>query len=205
MARLKAFGTVARRASDPAAAVPGEAMAQTAPEALLLISLLAADEASRAEAVRRLAQDFGPLIHLSRPQAFAQTEYYAQEMGRPLNRRLASFRRLLPAHGLAQAKRVCLALEAELALEGRRQVNLDPGLLSAHSLVLASHKPQAHRLAIAEGLWAELTLWYHHGQYHPLPWTYPDYAGEGMRRLLRGLRARYLWQLKQQKPQGVTP
>ncbi|MFH1033196.1 MAG: DUF4416 family protein [Pseudomonadota bacterium] len=180
-------------------------MVPTAPQARLLISLLAAAEAPRTEALRRLVQSFGPLVHLSRPLAFAPTDYYAAEMGGPLTRRLASFQRLLPSHGLARAKRVCQGLEDQLALEGRRQVNLDPGLLCAHSLVLASAKPQGHRLAIAEGLWAELTLWYHHGDFHALPWTYPDYAGEGMRRLLGGLRARYLWQLSQEKPQGVTP
>ncbi|MBI5523091.1 MAG: DUF4416 family protein [Desulfarculus sp.] len=180
-------------------------MNQPAPPARLLVSLLAASEAPRTQAVRRLAQDFGPLDYLSRPLAFDQTGYYAPEMGQPLTRRLASFRRLVPAHGLAQIKLVCQALEAGLAQEGRRRVNIDPGLLCADSLVLASGKRQGHRLALAEGLWAELTLWFHHGDYHPLPWTYPDYAGASMRRLLGGLRARYLWQLREDRPQGGTP
>jgi len=180
-------------------------MAQTAPEVRLVISLLAAAQVPRAEAVGRLAARFGPLDYLSRPLAFGQTDYYAPEMGGPLTRRLASFHNLVPAHGLAGVKRACQGLEAELAREGRRRVNLDPGLLCADSLVLISSKRQVHRLALAEGLWAELTLWFHHGDFHPLPWTYPDYAGEEIRRLLRGLRGRYLWQLRQQKPQGGTP
>ncbi len=179
-------------------------MAQTSPNARLLVSLLAADEEPRAQAVRRLAQSFGPLDYLSRPLAFAQTDYYAPEMGGPLTRRLAGFGHLVSALALAEVKRACMALETELAREGRRRVNLDPGLLSADSLVLASSKPQGHRLAIAEGCWAELTLWFHHGQFHALPWTYPDYAGEGIRRLLKGLRGRYLWQLKQERAQGVA-
>jgi hypothetical protein len=180
-------------------------MTHNAPEVRLVISLLAATEPPRVEAVRHLVQNLGPLVHLSRPLDFARTDYYAGEMGGPLTRRLASFQRLLPAHRLAEVKRLCQDLEVASARQGRRQVNLDPGLLSAHSLVLASSKPQGHRSPLAEGLWAELTLWYHHGQFHHLPWTYPDFAGEGIRRLFKGLRGRYLWQLKQQEPQGVSP
>lgn len=180
-------------------------MTQPASPARLVVSLLAAAEAPRTQAVRRLAQDFGPLDYLSRPLAFDQTGYYAAEMGRPLTRRLVSFRRLVPAHALADIKRACQTLEAELSQDGRRLVNVDPGLLCADSLVLASGKRQGHRLALAEGLWAELTLWYHHGEYHPLPWTYPDYAEVPMRRLLQALRARYLWQLKEDRAQGGTP
>lgn len=180
-------------------------MNQPSPQVRLVVSLLAATEAPRAWAVRRLAQDFGPLDYLSRPLAFDQTDYYASEMGGPLTRRLASFRRLVPVQGLADIKRACQALEAEACRDGRRQVNLDPGLLCADSLVLASSKRQGHRLALDEALWAELTLWYHHGEYHPLPWTYADYAGVRLRRLFQALRARYLWQLREERAQGGTP
>ena len=63
--------------------------------------------------------------------------------------------------------------------ELRRTVNIDPGLLSEESLVLATTKASGHRVAIATGLWAEVTLRFERGEYRPLPWTYPDYRKAG--------------------------
>ena len=177
-------------------------MAKAAAPARLLVSMLAAAEPPRVEALRRLVERLGPLVYLSQPLEFSYTAYYQREMGGPLTRRLAAFRDLLPSCRLPEVKRLCVALEAELARDGRRRVNLDPGMLSADSLVLASGKPQAHRLALAEDVWGEITLLYHHGQFHGLLWTYPDYAAERMRRLLAGLRGRYLWQLLNERARG---
>ena len=160
------------------------------------MSLLAKEEAARSRALERLDAMWGPLDYLSRPLAFDYTSYYEAEMGAPLTRRLASFRPLVGTHELVGAKRACGELERELADGGRRNINLDPGLLSEHSLILASTKPAPHRICIAEGYYAELTLLYHHGGFHPLPWTYPDYAGEELTTRLTALRGRYLWQLK---------
>ena len=105
---------------------------------------------------------------------------------------------------LAEIKLHCLELETELALQGRRQVNIDPGLLSAGALTLATHKEQPHRVAIGPGLWAEITLLFQHGGLQPLPWTYQDYAGQEIRSLLNTLRGRCLWELKRTQGQGGT-
>ncbi|MFH1058303.1 MAG: DUF4416 family protein [Pseudomonadota bacterium] len=162
----------------------------------LVISLLAGSEPPRTRAIQRLCADLGPLDFLSRPLAFAFSDYYAAEMGGPLTRRLAAFRSLVRPWDLAALKARCQALEAELAVADRRQVNLDPGILGGDALILATSKPCGHRLPLAEGLWQELTLWFNHGQFHPLPWTYPDYAGPELREIFAGLRRRLLWQLK---------
>lgn len=173
--------------------------------ARLLVSLLAAEEAPRVQALRRLVESWGPLVFLSRPLEFTHTDYYRAEMGGPLTRRLAAFRDLLPSWRLAEVKGACQGLEHALASAGQRLVNLDPGMLSAGALVLASHKPQGHRLALSPGVWGELTLLFHHGEFHGLYWTYPDYATDQMRRLLSGLRGRYLWQLQKERAQGAEP
>jgi len=168
----------------------------------LVVSLLAGREPERARAVRRLRDRFGPLALLSAPLPFDYTDYYQAEMGPGLSRRLALFCRLHPPQDLARIKRICMSLERDLAHQGRRRVNLDPGFLSAGSLVLATSKYREHRICIGEGLFAELTLWYHHGRFHALPWTYPDYAGQELGRVLEGFRKRYLWQLQHNQPGG---
>ncbi len=168
----------------------------------LVVSLLAGREPERAQAVRRLRERFGPLALLSAPLPFDYTDYYQAEMGPGLSRRLALFSRLYPPQDLPRIKRICMSLERDLAVEGRRRVNLDPGFLSAGSLVLATSKYREHRICIGPGLFAELTLWYHHGRFHALPWTYPDYAGSILGEVLEGFRNRYLWQLRQGQTEG---
>lgn len=173
-----------------------EPLKETEP-ASLVVSLLSADEEPRALALARLADEYGPPDLVSEALAFDQSEYYRSEMGGPLTRRLALFARPIAMDRLAQAKQFCLDLEREQAVEGRRQVNLDPGLLSAGGLVLATTKYKGHRLAIAPGLYAELTLWFHHGRFNTLPWTYPDYAGEELLELLTQCRERHLWLMRE--------
>jgi len=174
-------------------------VADSAEKARLLISLLAAEEAPRSEAVRRLAARFGPLIFLSEPLPFAYTDYYQPEMGAPLTRRLAAFLELVEPERLSVLKGICLSLESDLAVGGKRRVNIDPGLLSAHSLVLATTKNSPHRICLAPGRYAEVTLIFQNGEFKALPWTYPDYAGKEVQDILHDLRRRYLWQLKEDK------
>ncbi len=175
-----------------------------AASAMVMVSLLAGAEPPRTLALARLADLLGPPAFLSAPLPFDHSHYYDREMGAPLNRRLALFNRLVQPWRLAEIKSRCLALETELAPEGRRQVNIDPGLLSAGGLTLASHKERPHRVAIGPGLWAEPTLVFQEGGFQPLPWTYPDYAGQEIRTLLNNLRRRCLWEMKRTPDQGGT-
>jgi hypothetical protein len=56
-----------------------------------------------------------------------------------------------------------------------REVNIDPGLLSLSSLILASTKNYSHRVYLDQGIYAEVTLLFKNQQFNPLEWTYPDY------------------------------
>lgn len=161
----------------------------------LLISCLASDEQGRVRALGMLCDRLGPLAGLSRAMPFDRSTYYQDEMGAGLSRRLACFQRLVDPKTLSGIKAFCCEVESSLSLAGKRTVNLDPGLLSPGSLVLASHKYAPHRICLAEGVFAELTLFYTRGEYRSMPWTYQDYAGDELRRLLGRYRSRYLWQL----------
>lgn len=171
-------------------------MPRQAPPVKLVASLLAADETVRALAVRRLAERFGPLDLLSRPLAFGQTEFYEREMGPGLTRRLAAFTDLVETSRLASIKRVCMSLERDLSEDGKRRVNIDPGLLGADCLVLATSKYRGQRVTLEQGIYADLTLFFHQGRYRSLIWTYPDYAGDELCDILMDVRRRYLWQLR---------
>ena len=42
--------------------------------------------------------------------------------------------------------------------------------------MLATTKDHAHRIYLARGIYAEITLKFQDGRWRPWPWTYPDYA-----------------------------
>ena len=185
----------------------------------LVVSLLSSLEEPRSRAIQRLADCLGPLVYLSEPLPFTDTDYYTQEMGGPLTRRVAAFNKLVEPHELVRIKGVTDSLEGDLARGGKRTVNLDPGLVSEHSLVLATHKNAPHRIALGPEVYGELTLLYGDGRFKPLPWTYPDYTGKRALQIFFHLRKRYLWQLRnrgrspfpaedarpRRKQQGVKP
>ena len=58
-------------------------------------------------------------------------------------------------------------------------------------MVLASFKGRENKIYVGEGVWADLTLYYQGGRYHPLPWTFPDFRTEAYHGILRQIRERY--------------
>ena len=146
-------------------------------------------------AVAQLALQFGAVQARSRTWAFDMSAYYEAEMGPGLAKGLVWLGDPIDPERLAGRKRQMLTFEGERAVEGpggelRRTVNVDPGLLSEEGLVLATSKARGHRVAIAAGLWAEVTLLFEGGEYRPLPWTYPDYRGPEVREFLVEVRGR---------------
>lgn len=180
----------------------GRSPVKQPPLARVVISLLSGDESARCRALNMLAKNLGPLSYLSASMPFVHSAYYEPEMGKGLTRRLAAYRELKQPGALAEIKQACMAIEETLSQGGRRTVNLDPGLLSADALILATSKPVGHRVCISPGLYAEVTLHYHGGEFKDLAWTYQDYAGKEIKSILKKLRSRYCWRLRQDKLQG---
>ena len=165
-----------------------------------MISLIASDEEARARAVQMLARRFGPINYYSPPLNFDFTDYYGPEMGGGLTRRLAAFDKLVRPERLAVIKRICMSVERDLSAEGRRVVNLDPGLLNDDTLLLATGKPAGHRLVLSEGIYGEVTLLFQNGDFQKLPWTYRDWTEPEIKEVLHKIRARFQWQRKQNDP-----
>lgn len=156
---------------------------------LLVLSLLGRELATVAAASARLEDLFGRMLFLSEPLAFPWSDYYACELGPTPVRRIAAFDRLVDASGLPEIKRTTARLEVALARRGgAREVNLDPGVLGAEQLVLASSKPRAHRIHLGRGVHGDLQLIFGEGGFAPLPWSYPDYASSELRELFGRIR-----------------
>ncbi|MBC7264570.1 MAG: DUF4416 family protein [Chloroflexi bacterium] len=148
------------------------------------------------EAIVHLAAEFGSVDFCSDILPFDHTDFYTPEFGPDLVRRFVTFEPLMDPGDLAAVKRRTNEIELLWAVNGRRQVNIDPGYISAGKVVLATTKDHAHRLYLGGGIYAEVTLHYHKGTFEPWSWTYPDYASPGYIALFNDLRQRYMKQLR---------
>jgi hypothetical protein len=97
---------------------------------------------------------------------------------------------------LAQFKTRSNEIEVLFMEEGNRKINLDPGMLSAENLILATTKNRSHRIPLNNGIYGELTLMYSDKEFQSFPWTYADYASESFKSFFYRLRVSYLEQLK---------
>ena len=123
--------------------------------------------------------NWGKLLAVSKPFAFTQTDYYYETMGTGLQKQLLAFEQLmspgaLPAYKL-QANDWEQQYLANSTHEEARPLNIDPGYLALGNFILASTKNHLHRVYMADGIYAEVTLHFRHGAWEPWPWTYPDY------------------------------
>ncbi|NLX03666.1 MAG: DUF4416 family protein [Phycisphaerae bacterium] len=173
------------------------------PAKLFVAMLVAPDVAGRVDRIDgRLIECFGPIDLVSPDFSFEFTDYYKAEMGENLVRRIVSFESLFDPAGLPAVKHRTNDLEAELTAELRnpesgRAVNLDAGYLTLGQLVLATTKSHAHRLYLRDGIWAEVTLRYHKGDYEKWPWTYPDYASGRYNSFWRPMRDKLKRQMEE--------
>lgn len=153
---------------------------RTPPPVKLFVGLLGGDPDLLRRARQLLVRKYGPTDLESELWPFAQTSYYADEMGPDLKRWFLSFEKLVRPESLAEIKRETNAVEREIAdacafPDVPRPVNLDPGYLDLGKLALATTKDRSHRLYIGQGIYAEVTLQFTQGGWQPWPWTYPDY------------------------------
>jgi len=130
---------------------------------------------------------------------FDRTRYYEREMGWPLYRRFVSFKELIPPETLVAIKLETNAIETDFLDQGNRRINIDPGMISAERLILATGKNYIHRIYLSKGIYADLTLLFKRGSFTPLAWTYRDYADPEMILFFNELRHTYMEQLKEMK------
>jgi hypothetical protein len=145
---------------------------------LLVCGVLRREEHDWSATMAALERRFGPVVDSTDDRLFTGTTYYEPEMGPRLLRRYMAFERVIDPVTLADIKLATNALEDASAEEGSRTVNLDPGIVTSHSLILATCKDFSHRIYLREGVYAEVTLIARKHRLDVLPWTFPDYRKE---------------------------
>ena len=156
------------------------------------------------ESQGRLVRRYGAVDVASDSMPFDFTHYYDDQMGGGLHRQFVAFERLIDPSDLAGIKLATNGLEDEFSAAAapgaaKRPVNLDPGYIAPSKLVLASMKDFSHRIYLANGVYAEITLQYHHGCWDSLPWTFPDYGSGRYDAFLTAARKRLREQQHEQE------
>ena len=129
--------------------------------------------------IQKLTQTHGPVALQSPVYDFVETEYYQKMMGDDLKKQFVALEQLVSPEAIVSSKINSNQLEIQFADQHEypepRPLNLDPGYISEAKLVLATTKDRDHRLYIADGIFAEVTLHYRSKSWCSSRWTYPDY------------------------------
>ena len=105
---------------------------------------------------------------------FDSTDYYQEEMGSGLYRIFLSLNGLYPVEQSVSLKNETNSWENEWKEAGKRTLNLDPGYLDLHKVVLLSGKEGPQKIYLGGGIWSDLNLIRKAGRFEALPWTFPD-------------------------------
>lgn len=142
-----------------------------------IAGLLSTQKSIFVELAVQMASEYSPIDHATEILPFPHSTYYENEMGQPLYRQFVSLRELMHPDELVSMKEWSNALEDEWAVDGKRIINIDPGYITLHNLVLASAKDFSHRIHLGRGIFGDVNLIYSgQGGYQALPWSYPDYV-----------------------------
>jgi hypothetical protein len=161
------------------------------------IAVLYREEEQALEAKNRLVSRWGAIDFEGSDHPFDVTDYYETEMGRNLKRRLFSFERLYAPTFIVEMKLECNDVEAALADEGNRTVNLDAGYLDHNKFLLASAKEAGQKVYLDRGIYADISGRFKAGKYRPFEWSFPDFKDGRYDAELLAIRNLYRQQLKE--------
>lgn len=163
----------------------------------LICAVLYTDENTANTAISKLKGAFGETDLESEPYCFSDiSPYYDEEMGGKVYRKILSFSECRDPAELAEIKEFTNKIEQDSATGGNRCVNLDAGFVSCGRLSLATTKNAGHRIPLADGIYAELTLFYARHAWNPFPWTYMDFKLPQVHAFLSQVRGIYMQQRK---------
>jgi hypothetical protein len=162
----------------------------------LFIGVLYSDDDILSEALTILESRYGPVDYTSRQYRFDLTNYYESEMGPGLIRLFWGFEQLIDPSELPDIKLSTNEVEDQFSYQGCRKINLDPGYLDFHKVILASVKDRAQKIYLAKGIYADPTLYYLKGKFHHYDWTLPDFKPENYHQEFINMRILFRTRLK---------
>jgi len=166
---------------------------------ILLCGIMRNPDIPHETIISRLENAFGPAASKSEEFPFSFTNYYEAEMGENILRSFLTFEQHISPAVQAETKLTTNKIESEFIKKEKRRLNLDPGLLTAHNLILTTGKDFSHRIYLQNGIFAEVTLMVNKGKLAPLPWTYADYRSPVVLDFFEKERQKFLTYRKKNK------
>jgi hypothetical protein len=148
----------------------------SAPETFYFISALFDHTLWDEKKVMAMMAPYFEVDEIFRPNFNPSLPYYTKEMGPNLTRLIFTENKKRSREYFIELKKQVTEIELSTAVENKRTINLDPGQLNLENMLLATGKPYAHRVYLAQGVYADLNYIYQNKTYQTLAWTYPDYA-----------------------------
>ena len=167
---------------------------QEATPAKLFMAVMHRPSFDPAPLLAQLAGRYGAIDCRCAPYLFG-SRYYEEEMGPGLVKLFVCFGALLGQERLAGVKRETNVLEEVEADSRGRVCNLDPGIITHYSVIMATTKGYAHRIYLGEGIYAEPAILFRRGALEALPWSYPDYQTPEAHGFFKEARRRLLEQV----------
>jgi hypothetical protein len=157
--------------------------------AFIFTAVLFAPGVDIQKVLNELKEKIGEPLATSRDVDFVWSDYYEMEMGKGLKRVFVVYKAIVQRDEIVAVKRLTDQMEKEYSLDGKRTINIDPGLVCMENLILATNKPFFHRIYLTDGVYAEVTMFYKHGTYNPIEyWTYPEYRSTPVLEFFNGVR-----------------
>lgn len=141
----------------------------------LFAGILYSNQKLFVKSLHLLQKKFGEIDYKSSSFKFNVSDYYFDEMGTNILRVFVSFEPIIFPDKISEIKILSNEIETSLTINESRKVNIDTGYLDYDKVVLASVKYNGNKIYLAKGVWADLTLHYKKGLYHPYPWSFPDF------------------------------
>ena len=150
-------------------------------------------------AMRDVCEKFGDWDMVSPDYSFSDgySTYYDGELGGKGTRRIYSFEKTVDPTLQAEIKEFTNEIEKKYSVDGKRLINLDPGLMSHGRFMLSTTKNASFRIPLKRGIYTEMTLFYARGRWQKLLWTYMDYQSDTVLNFLEKVRKKYLSQRKE--------
>lgn len=155
---------------------------------ILIVGILYSDKKILSKAVEKIKHKFGEILKEGETYDFEFTDYYQDEFGKNLKKKLIVFKEEIKRENLAGIKVFTNKLEKEFSKSNKRTVNLDPGYFTLNSLVLASTKERPHRIYLGKGIFAEITFVFKKDSCMTYYHTYPDFKTAKIQQFFLNLR-----------------
>lgn len=144
-------------------------------KSIVFTGIIYSDKEKMEEAKLWIEKNIGKIFYETEHIHFDFTDYYNEEMGENLKRFWIGTENIIFENELVGIKKLSIEFEKKISINGKRQVNIDPGGISTSRVILVTTKNYSHRIYLGNGIYGEVTLIYKNKKFQELPWTYPDY------------------------------